>query len=122
MSTRIKRSAEVLGLCLTLLPATACIDQDITGSRPLAMTISADPATAAVGEDVTFEFVGEGTNVAAVIVAFGDGQADTLTYPAVVEVADFTVHSYDAPGNYTAVGTVVAMNGRLSDEVMVTVN
>ncbi len=119
---RMKRSAGLLGLCLALLPAAACLDEDITGTRALAITITADPTAAAVGDDVRFEFVGEGTNIAAVVVGFGDGQADTLTYPAVVEVADFTVHSYDAPGTYTAIATVVAVNGRLSDEVVVTVS
>lgn len=109
-------------LLACLVCGSACLDDSITGARPLAFSISADPSTVIVDEEVTFRFTGEGTNVTAVIVAFGDGTADTLTYSAAVMVTDFTVHSYADAGSYAAEGTIVAGNGRRSDDVVVTVN
>lgn len=118
----VYRPLRLLAFLTGLLSTAACLDDSVTGTRPLAFSISAEPTTAAVDEEVTFSFTGEGTNITAVIVAFGDGTADTLTYGAAVMVTDFTVHSYAAPGIYTVQGTIVAGNGRLSDESAVTVN
>lgn len=115
-------SLRLPALLACVVSASACLDDSVTGTRALAFSISAEPTTAAVDEEVTFSFTGEGTNITAVIVSFGDGTADTLTYGAAVMVTDFTVHSYAAPGIYTAQGTIVAGNGTLSDEAAVTVN
>lgn len=104
------------------LPLVACLDDSITGSRAISITLEVEPATTPVDESVTFTFVATGTDIAAVLVDFGDGTADTLTYPNPVEVADERSHTYTAPGSYTAVGTVVTPSGRGTDEVVVTVN
>lgn len=110
-----------IALSAALVAAAACLDS-ATGTRPLGVTISASPTSVLVGDTVQFDVTGQGTNVVAIIVAFGDGAADTLTYPAAVEVIDITKHAYDTPGSYEAVGTVLASNGQLSDQVVVTVN
>lgn len=116
------RSFLALALLAAVGAATACLDDSVTGTRPLVFSMSADPVTAEIAEPVTFTFTAEGTNIVAVVVDFGDGMADTLTNPPAVMVTDFTVHSYEEAGLYTAVGKVVAQNGTLSDEVEVTVN
>lgn len=116
------RSLLTLALLAAVGATAACIDDSVTGTRALGVTISASPTSVPVGDTVQFDVTGQGTNVVAIIVAFGDGAADTLTYPAAVEVIDITKHAYDAPGSYEAVGTVLASNGQLSDEVVVTVN
>lgn len=115
------RSLLAIALSAALVAAAACLDS-VTATRPLGVTISASPTSVLVGDTVQFDVTGQGTNVVAIIVAFGDGAADTLTYPAAVEVIDITKHAYDAPGSYEAVGTVLASNGQLSDQVVVTVN
>lgn len=104
------------------MTAAACLDESVTGTRALSFALEANATDVAVGATVRFTFTGEGTNVTAVVVEFGDGVADTLTYPPAVSVGDFTEHSYEAAGTYTATGTIIAQNGRLSDEVAVTVN
>lgn len=120
MST--SRSLLALALLAAVGATTACLDDSVTGTRPLGFTISASPTSVPVGDTVHFDVTGQGTNVVAIIVAFGDGAEDTLTYPGALEVVDITEHAYDAPGSYEAVGTIVASNGQLSDEVVVTVH
>lgn len=101
---------------------SSCLDDSITGTREISISLVADPATVAPDEPVTFSFEATGRDIGAVLVDYGDGTADTLSFPNPIEVADQLVHSYDSPGSYTAVGTVVAVGGRNSDEVVVTVN
>lgn len=116
------RPSRALLLLAGLAAATACLDESVTGTRAVSFSMSATPTTATVGEQVTFDVNGQGTAVVAIVVDFGDGVADTLTYPAAVEVIDHTFHSYEAAGSYTAVGKLIASNGTRTAEVAVTVN
>lgn len=119
---RTPSTLRALILLAGLVSAASCLNESVTGVRALSFSMTADPTTVAVGEEVTFRIEGTGTNIVAAIVDFGDGTADTLTYPAAVAVVDQTLHAYDEVGAYTAVGTLVAQNGDDSDEVAVTVN
>lgn len=121
--TRSRGTGRAWVVLATVLLAASCLDDSITGSRPLAISLDADPTTVAVSEPVTLSFLATGSDIVAVVLDFGDGAADTLTYAQPpVEVEDQRVHGYDAPGSYTAEGTVIAAQGRTTDEVVITVN
>lgn len=100
---------------------TGCLDE-VTGTRPLSMTMSVDAATPAVGDTVTFSFQVTGTGLSAVNIDFGDGETDAHTYFGSVEAAGFSTHAYAAAGSYVVRGEVIAAAGSTTDSVTVTVN
>lgn len=110
------------GAIALALAVAGCLDDSITGGRPLEMTLTADPLAVAVGASVNFSFEASGTDIGAVIIDYGDLTADTFAYPNPVLVADVVTHEYDAAGTYVAEGTVLARTGSRSDEVTITVN
>lgn len=100
-----------------------CLDDSITGTRPLSMQVEVTPATAAVAEDVLATYATTGTGIFRVIVAWGDGLADTVEYSGTaVEASQSVVHQYAAPGTFLVIGAVTARNGVLSDSVSVVIN
>ena len=52
---------------------TGCLDDSVTGTRPLSLTLSADVTTATVGQTVTVSFEATGTGLAEVSIDFRDG-------------------------------------------------
>ncbi len=101
---------------------SACLD-DVTGTRPLSIALSADNTTPAVGEDVTISWVATGTDLGRVIIEFGDLTADTTDYNLLpLEVGGQVTHAYTAAGSYTVRGTALALIGTISDELTITVN
>ncbi len=102
--------------------ASGCLDDDITGTRPLSFELSANPTTVATGETVTFSIVATGTGLAQVTLLYGDGELTERPYFGPVEIADIFVHAYSAPGTYEVVGELVGVDGTVSDTVTVIVN
>jgi len=113
------RIAVVLAVVAT---ASGCLD-DVTGTRPLSISLTSDITSATTGQDVTFTFEAQGTGLSKVTIAFGDSEFAEHTYPSsAVEAAGFSTHSYASAGVYTVVATVDASNGTLADSLSVTVN
>lgn len=103
--------------------ATACLDDSITGTRPLSIDITVTPATATVDEVVTVRYVVTGTGLAGVIVDWGDGVVDSVPFiGSAVEAEGPVEHQYTAAGTYGILGTVEGLNGALTDEASVTIN
>jgi len=110
----------VLAVCAS---GTACLDDNLIGTRPLSMEVTVDPAVAEVDEVVTAHYSATGTDIGGVIIDWGDGDADTIPYFGGAVVIEAPVeHQYQEPGTYIVVGTVEAQNGELSAEATVTVN
>jgi PKD repeat protein len=102
--------------------STACLD-DITATRPLTLEVEADPATAAVSEEITITATATGTQLREISFDFGDGSAvEEKTYPGFVEITDFVVHAYETPGTYVVTVEAVANQGTITDDVTITVN
>lgn len=116
-----------IGLTLVafvLVAATAaCLDDSITGTRTLGLTLSSDLTTAAAGENITFGYDAQGTQLRRVYMDFGDGMADSTTFEGTaLEASGQFVHSYAIAGMYVVRGRAVAQAGTATDSVMVTIN
>jgi PKD repeat protein len=118
----MKRWQPSLALVL-LLAAAGCLDDDITGTRPLTLQVEASATTVSVGEEIQFTVTATGTQLRQLTFDFGDGSTpEERTYPGAVMLTDIAVHSYETAGTYVTVVEAVANQGTVSDEVTVTVN
>ncbi len=115
------RTATVFGLLVTAVTLTACLDDSITGTRPLSFSLSVSPATAVVGDSVDFEYDATGTAIYGVVLAYGDGAADTIFAETSSEVqrAGVMRYAYDEAGTFEVVGSVVTSIGTRADTVQV---
>jgi hypothetical protein len=118
---RTKRFIGLTVACWAI--ASACLDDSITGTRPLTIDITVEPTTAAVDEVVTVRYVVTGTGLAGVIVDWGDGTVDSIPFiGSAVEAEGPVEHQYAAAGTYEILGTVEGVTGNLSDGTSVVVN
>ena len=101
---------------------TACLDNSVTGTRPLSFDITADVTAPTVGQDVTFSFAATGTSLRLVSIDFGDGAADTTTYVGPIEVTGQAIHAFASMGVFVVRGEAFAAQGSTSDEITITVN
>lgn len=105
------------------LAASACLDNSITGTRPVTISLDVSPETVMVGEEVTAFYQVTGTGILGVIVNWGDGLFDSVSYSgAAVEAAEPVIHTYADTGSFDIVGTIEAQNGVLSATAGVVVN
>lgn len=109
---------------VALVGATAaCLDDSITGTRPLGFTLSSDLSTVAIGEDITFSYAAQGTGLRVVRLDFGDGVVDsTIFQPSTLEATKQIVHSYTGGGAFMVRGMAEASEGTARDSVLITVN
>jgi hypothetical protein len=112
-----------ISLLVFVVASSACLDDSITGTRPLTMDLEVSPASAAVGEDVTARYATTGSGIYGVVVTWGDGVADTIPYSGIaVEATQPVVHRFAAPGTFLIRATVTAGNGTLADTASVVIN
>ncbi len=119
----MKRIVGLFSLVVACWVTVGCLDDSITGTRPLFLSVTATPVAAAVDVPITFSYSAEGTRLLRVILNYGDGVVDTVTFPGVpVAVAGETFHSYSVSGSFTTRATIEAMNGVFSSEATVQIN
>jgi hypothetical protein len=114
-----------LPLLIAALATTtaACLDDSITGTRPLDFSLTTETASAPVGSDVTFRYDAQGTGLSLVRFDFGDGLADSVAFPgAAVEGEGTIVHAFGLAGTYTVRGQALTFIGTATDSVTVTIN
>lgn len=118
------RTIVKLGLLLLVAGApVACLNADVTGTRPLTFTMSASDTTTLVDTEVSFVFAATGTALQLVWFDFGDGGADTLLLGgAVVEASGSVMHTFDAVGSYVVSGSTRGVDGTESQQVTIEVN
>ncbi len=103
--------------------ASGCLDDSITGTRAVTLTIIVDVPSAAVGESVTVTYDATGTGIADVVVDWGDGESTTVEFiNPPVEASGFVEHAYSEAGAYTITGTVTASNGVKTSEATVQIS
>jgi hypothetical protein len=117
----MSRATVTLGAVALVAATAACLD-DISGTRPLTFSMTADVTTATVGQTVTFSYLATGTGLRRVILDYGDGVVDTATYPLPLELTDQAFHAFDLTGTFTVRGEAQANDGNASQELTVTVN
>ena len=120
----MKVSPSTLPLFIALLLAVSgCLDDSITGTRPLTFSFSASPTTTSVGQTITFSYEGTGTLIQGVIVDYGDGVIDSVFTPgSVVEVSGALDHEYEATGTFQALGRLETVETFLSETVTIQIN
>ena len=115
------RRATIWVLAVIVSLAVGCLDNSITGVRPLTLTLTVEPATAAVGDSITFRFTATGTDLLAIRMDYGDGETGSV--PALsagaVGLTGFLKHAYAEAATYVATGTATDNTGALSREVTV---
>ena len=100
--------------------ASGCLDDSITGTRAVTLTIVVDMQSAAVGESVTVSYNATGTGIASVVVDWGDGESTPVEFQSrPVEATGVVEHAYSDAGSYTITGTVNASNGVVTSEATV---
>jgi hypothetical protein len=114
----------VTAFALLLAAATvACLDNDITGTRPLSFSLTSDVASATVGDSITFSFSATGTSIFGVLLFYGDGVVDTLATesPNTVEWTQAIKHAYEVPGDFAVIGRLETSVGTRTDTVAVVI-
>lgn len=92
-------------VCAAVL-LSACASDSIE-PLPLSISVTATPATAAVGDSVTFVASSQGTSLVAVTADFGDGATDGFQIPFGRTARNTFKHAYSTAGSYTATFTIV---------------
>lgn len=114
MKTRTRAGA----LLAAAVVLAACLDDDITGTRPLTFNLTASTAAAVVGQDITFDYQATGTALYWVVLDYGDGLADTIRAGNnVVEAAGTLTHAYEIAGDFVVAGKAENYTGIESQEI-----
>lgn len=119
----MRRPATAFAALLVAVASAACLDNDITGTRPLSFALTSDMATATVGDSITFTFTATGTSIFGVLLSYGDGVVDTLVTQSssTVEWTQDVKHAYEVPGDFDVAGRLETAVGSRSDTVAVEV-
>jgi hypothetical protein len=104
--------------------AAGCLDDSITGTRPVSFTLVAEPASAPVGDSITFTYTATGTSIYGVVINYGDGVIDTISAesPNQVERTESLRYAYASAGSFQVIGRVESAAGIRSDTVEVQVS
>ena len=115
------RWAPIWVLAVVVLVATSCLDNSITGVRSLTLTLTVEPATALVGDSITFRYEATGTDLSTIQLDYGDGETGSVPSlgAGAVDMTGLLKHAYAAAGSYVATGTAYDNTGALSQEVTV---
>ena len=108
------RAALVLGGMLTTF---GCLASPLE-LQPLTVTLTADPVTAVVGQEIEFFYTTRGSNIEGTVLDYGNGQSETIPYiytgRAPVNIQTQTGrfdHAYDQAGTFVARATVTDVAG-----------
>ena len=122
------KTSRLLRSCALVLLASAgvaCLDDSITGARPLTFSLTVPEPTAQVGDSVTFEYEATGTGILGVIMNYGDGTVDSMDVVSasgggnIVEYSDAPRYAYETSGTYEVIGRLETTDGSASDTVQV---
>ena len=104
------------------LASSGCLDDSITGTRPLGVELTTTAAAVDTGETLTATVSAMGTGLQGLVLDWGDGVVDSLelTGLAVTVESDFD-HDYAAAGAYAVIATAVDQTGSVSDSTTVDV-
>ena len=88
-----------------------------------AVELSADRTRAGVDEQITFRYDAQGRHLQGIVIAYGDGQADSiLTYSAQTAGGN-RVHRYQEPGTFAVRAEAIDASGeRASAELEVVIS
>jgi len=118
----MKATRPALALTALMIVGSACLDDSITGSRPLSLSFTANPTSSSVGQTVTFRYAATGPRIQGVIMEYGDGSVDSVFTPGtVVEVEGVLEHEYEIAGTFQVVGRLETAQTFLAETVTIQV-
>lgn len=119
-----RRTRRALGTAAVLAVAlVACSEITFEGGGPATLTLTSDRASVGAGDQVTFSYDARGSILIGVIVAYGDGQADSVDLAGAQSASGRVFHAYQSAGSYTVVGTLLDnLQGSTTAELTVTVS
>ena len=117
----MRRPVTAFAAVLIAVASAACLDSDITGTRPLSFSLISDAPSAPIGDSLTFTFTATGTSIFGVVVSYGDGVVDTLVTQSssTVEWTQSVKHAYPVAGDFNVVGRLETSVGSRADTVAV---
>jgi len=119
----MRRTTILLMLTAVAFVAGGCLDDSITGTRDVSITLTATSTTAGVNEAITVDYEATGTGLLSVVLDWGDGESETILLSGTgISAGGILQHSYSAPGTYTVTGTTTASNGTASSELTVQIS
>lgn len=102
--SRLRLAAAIVTMAAV---ATGCLDDSITGERPISIELDITPASPMVDENVRAVFNATGTGLRGVLVDWGDGVVDSVAMSGlVVEATSFVDHTYTVAGEYPVTARV----------------
>ncbi|MEK9501121.1 PKD domain-containing protein [Gaopeijia maritima] len=102
--TRLRIAAVIFAMAAV---ATGCLDDSITGERPISIDLDITPESPMVDENVRAVFSATGTGLRGVLVDWGDGVVDSLALSGlVVEAQSYMDHIYTTAGEYPVTARV----------------
>lgn len=118
------RGAAATALAFSTVVTAACLDDSITGMRPLSFTLSASTTTAVVDEEVTFNYAATGTNLRLIWIDYRDGSAaDTVLFGGgAIEAAGDLTHAFTTAGSFIVAAGALTGVGEETAEVTIQIN
>lgn len=105
----------ILAACIV-----GCIDP--VDPRPLAITITATPVTAAVDETITFVINAQGGRLLQIDTQYGDGESSTQPTDGATTARVTLTHAYSATGTYLVTARALdGIEGQRDATVQVTI-
>ena len=117
----MRRPVTTFAAVLVAVASAACLDNDITGTRPVSFSLSSALSTAPIGDSLTFTFTATGTSIFGVVLSYGDGVVDTLVTQSssTVEWTQSVKRAYPVAGDFNVVGQLRTAAGNRADTVAV---
>lgn len=110
--------ALLVGALLAL--GMGCTDTSTAIGGPLSITLTVDRATGLAGVDAfSFHLEATGTELLGIVLAFGDGQADSVSALGASSVGATRVHVYESPGTFSAVAHATESLGAVKADTVV---
>ncbi len=89
----------------------ACFSNTINEPTELAISLTASPTSAAVGQTIVFRFSASGPVLTTITVDFGDETSDVTDAAGAQTAAGNIPHEYTAPGTFEVTATAVGAEG-----------
>lgn len=112
-----------LAAFLPLSVVLACSSSSVEIGKPLAIELTVDRSIGVAAADTfTFRYEATGQNLLGVVLAFGDGQADSVAAQGATSAGAIRSHVYEFPGTYAAYARAIESFGEaMADTVVVEV-
>lgn len=108
----------ISALATALAAGLACSTITEIPDRPLRITLTAEPRSALVGQEIGFRFEAQGRFLLGVVVEYGDGTQDSLaTFGATTATSNLR-HAYSVAGRFLVSARADESTGRVTQDTL----